>query len=111
MAAGPMRKRITFQQEVKAPDGAGGHDLSWIDLTTVWGSFKPERGTERVEAGRLEDSLRGVIKVRSSSITRQVTAGFRAMIDGQPYNLGPPSNPDQRNRYLEFVAERGSIAT
>lgn len=110
MAAGSMRKRITFRVETEVSDGGGGYELGWSDLATVWGSFKPERGNERVQAGRIAETLAGVMRVRSSATTRQVTASHIAVMDGEGYNIKSVSNPDQRNRFIEMTVERGDIA-
>lgn len=111
MAAGRLNQRITFRSEVQASDGAGGYGLTWTDLTTVWGSFKPQRGSEKVEAGRLAENLAGVMRIRSSATTRQIAAGYIAVMDGDTYNIRSVSNPDQRNRFLEMTVERGGVAT
>ena len=110
MAAGSLRKRITFRSEIEAADGYGGYALTWSDLTTVWGSFKPERGSEKVEAGRIAETLAGVMRVRSSTTTRQITTSHIAVMNGQSYNIKAVSNPDQRNRFLEITVERGGVA-
>ncbi len=107
MAAGRLRRRVTFQQEVETPDGGGGYELTWADRFSVWGGFRPERGQERLEAGRLESAVAGVLTVRSSSQTRQVTAEWRVMIRGEPYQIRAVTNPDQRSKYLELTVERG----
>lgn len=111
MAAGPMRRRITFQEESQTPDGGGGYELAWSDIVTVWGSFQPERGRERIEAGRLAETLGGVIKIRSSAASRAITPGNRAVMSGVSYNIRSISNPDQRNKFLEMTVERGGVAT
>lgn len=110
MAAGSMRKRITFQLETEVPDGGGGYELGWSELATVWGSFKPERGNERVQAGRIAETLAGVMRVRSSATTRLVTTSHIAVMDGEGYNIRSITNPDQRDKYIELAVERGDIA-
>lgn len=111
MAAGQLRKRITFRFETEVPDGGGGYELGWSDLATVWGSFKPERGSERVEAGRIAETLAGVMRVRASTTTQQITTAHVAVMNGQSYNIKAVSNPDQRNKFLELSVERGDVAT
>lgn len=41
MKIGEMRHRITFQQEIKTPDGHKGFTIQWQDLVTVWASVEP----------------------------------------------------------------------
>lgn len=110
MPAGQFRHRVTFQAETETPDSGGGYSLAWSDVTTVWGGFKPERGSERVKAGRLEATLGGVLTVRSSTVTRTITEAHRVLINGDAYNIHAIANPDGRNKYLELSVVKG-VAT
>lgn len=108
--AGTLNKRVTFQRRVVTDDGGGGHSREWSNLVEVWGGFSPERGSERLEAGRLQGSLFGVLRVRSSATTRTVTVDDRVMIDGVAHQIRSVANTDQRNRMLDILVERG-VAT
>lgn len=107
MPAGSLNKRVAFQQRIDAPDGGGGKTSSWQTVLTVWGGFRPQRGRERLEAGRLSSAVAGVLTVRSSNDTRQITEVHRVMIDNVPYQVQAIINPDQRYKYLEMTVERG----
>lgn len=106
MRTGAMRKRMTFQRESETADGGGGYALSWTNVATVWGSFRPQLGKEVVQAGRLADPVMGVIEVRSSSTTRGITAEDRVMFDSTNYQIRSITNPDQRNHKLQMIVER-----
>lgn len=110
MGAGQLRKRVTFEREQRSADGAGGAAVKWVPELTVWGGLITERGRERLEAGRLESANTAILKVRSSSAARCIDASYRAQIDGVSYQVRSIDNPDQRNKYLEMVVERG-VAT
>lgn len=110
MPAGRLRKRVTFQEAVQAADGGGGGATTWRNIVTVWGGLQEDRGRERVEAGRLESAMAGILTVRSSSDTREISAANRVLIDGAPYQVRTIGNPDQRNKFLELIVERG-VAT
>lgn len=107
MAAGPLRDRIAFKERVRTADGAGGASEAWVTQFTVWGSFTPQRGREQMEAGRLESAVSGVMRVRSSSETRQIDATWIAVVGGEDYNIRWVTNPDRRGRFLEIAVERG----
>lgn len=107
MAAGPLRDRVTFQREVRTTDAGGGAATIWQNDLTVWGGFRPERGRERLEAGRLESAVAGVLRVRSSTDTGAITAANRVLIRGEQYQIRTADNPDRKNQYIEFVVERG----
>ena len=107
MRAGRLRDRVIFQRETETADNAGGYASSWADYLTVWASFMPERGQERIETDRVNASFSGKLHIRSSSESRAVTESDRVSINGELYNIRSISNPDQRNRMLEMVVERG----
>lgn len=110
VSAGQLRKRVTFQVETRVPDGGGGFSETWGGDIVVWGQLVPERGSERLEAGRLEAALGGVLRIRSSSETAVITEAYTVKIDGQRYQIRSISNPDQRGKVLEMVVEKG-VAT
>jgi SPP1 family predicted phage head-tail adaptor len=107
MPAGPLRKRVTFEREMRTEDAGGGAAVAWGDPLTVWGQFQPERGAERLSSGRLESALAGVLRIRSSDAARQITADQRVTIDGIAHQIRSIANPDQRNRMIEMTVERG----
>lgn len=110
MVAGQLKSRVQFESPVTTPDGGGGSSRSWGDPLRVWGQFKPERGAERVAAGRLESAVAGTLRVRSSSATRAIGPAHSVLIDGQRYQVRSVTNPDRRGRFLEMTVE-GGVAT
>lgn len=108
MRAGRLRDRVTFQVlSVPSKDSTEGGRKVWSNLCTVWGELRLERGVERVEAGRLESSVAGVLIVRSSGATRAITAVHRAVIRGEAYQIRSNTNPDRRRIMQEMVVEAG----
>lgn len=110
MGAGRLRKRVTFEKEVRTPDGGGGYSLDWRPEMTVWGGLQVERGRERVEAGRLNAAIGAVLTIRSSRDARALSPANRVIIDEETWNIRSITNPDSRNKYLELVVEKG-VAT
>lgn len=110
MAAGSLRRRAAFKRQDETPDGAGGFTIDWTTVTTVWASLMPERGSERIEGGRLEANLGAVLRVRSSATTRAITESYKVTIDSVDYQIRSISNPDQRNKFIEMTVERGGVA-
>ncbi len=108
MGIGSFRKRVVFQSQNQTADGGGGFTTTWSNRITVWGQFTPERGRERIEAGRLEASVAGILDIRSSTETQAVTEEYRVQIDDVPYQIRSITNKDQRNQFLEIVVERGT---
>lgn len=105
--AGAYRDRVTFDEPVKTDIGGGGSEVVWTDRGTIWGHYMPERGRERVEAGRLSSVVGAVLRVRYASVPSGVDVGWRVLVDGVAHNIRSVTNPDRRNRELEMVLERG----
>ncbi len=108
MTAGLKNSRVTFQRQSEVADGGGGFEKGWTDFTTLSAQFKPERGSERVESGRVATRLAGVLILRSTSKSREIKTSDRVMIGGELYQIRSISNPDQRNRDLEMTVESGA---
>lgn len=92
---------------MRTPDGAGGFSVAWSTALTVWGYLRPERGRERLEAGRLESATMAVLRIRSSAAARAIDASYRAVVDGVHYQIRAIVNPDQRDEYIEMTLEEG----
>jgi SPP1 family predicted phage head-tail adaptor len=105
--AGKLRKLVTFQIETRVSDGGGGYSETWAGDITTYGGLTIERGAERLEAGRLEAALGGVLEVRASSETLVITEAYSVLIDGVRYQIRSIANPDQRGERLEMVVEKG----
>lgn len=107
-----LREVVTFQRQAAADDGYGNTTGAWATLFggTKRGRLISLRGSEKVEAGRLEASYSHVLKVRSDSETQTLTEGDRALIDGVAYQIRSIDNTDRRDRYLTIDVERG-VAT
>lgn len=112
MTAGQLRDRVSIQAPAQVGDGGGGVVEGWenvIGLEAVRGYFRPERGAEKLAAGRLEDGNAGVLRLRSSAASRGITARHRAVINGVVHAIvSPPVNIDRRNRYVEMTVRQGS---
>lgn len=86
LPAGSLEHRVTFQRRMTGAADAYGNVLSgWVDIVTRDAAFAPARGREQVEAGRLESTVAGVLKVRRCSVTSLITAADRAVFTRGPY--------------------------
>lgn len=105
MRAGNLNKRARFDGPTTVSDGAGGTTETWAEAMTVWAQLSPERGRERIQAGRIETELGAVLRIRSSEEARLITTKHRVTVDGQLYNITAISNPDQRNSMIEMTLQ------
>ncbi len=64
MKIGDLRHRITFQREVKTPDGHKGHTVAWQDLITCWASVEPLSGREYFSSHQISAAVTHRVKIR-----------------------------------------------
>jgi head-tail adaptor len=112
IAAGTIDGRVRFDRVVLADDGFGNVETTgWTEIVSRWVRVKPEKGRERVEAGRLESTMRGVVVVRRCGVTQAITAADRAVFIAGPYS-GKVVNirslmPGADSTYIEIIFEEG----
>ncbi|PLW76807.1 phage head closure protein [Cohaesibacter celericrescens] len=109
MRAGNLNKRVTFLEPLHTINASGGRVEVWGDDLTVWGGFRPDRGSESEDGGRLQASVSGLLKVRGSSDTRAIGEDWRVLINGDEYRIDAITNPDQRGRELHMVVTKGTL--
>jgi head-tail adaptor len=114
VASGVLEQRVRFDRQVAGVDDGYGNTLpaAWSPLFTCWASFKPETGRERLEAGRLEATMRGVLRVRRSADSKGVSAADRVVfVAGRYFGMvcqirsTPVASID--GSVIEFVLEQG----
>lgn len=111
---GSMNKLATFKRDTGAVGVGGSKTRHWTDipgLVRVPVEYRPERGRERVQAGRLEASTVAFITIQDCAAVRGVTPADVVFIHEQsgdvPHRIYSLENPDQRSRDVEIVAEKG----
>lgn len=102
--AGNLDRRIRFERDTAGRDDMGGTTSEgWAPLGTVWGNRADASDGERYAAEQTAATRMTRFKVRSSRMTRDVTAADRIVHDRQCYEiLGSKETTEGRNRYLEF---------
>ncbi len=108
MPAGKLVERVTFRSPVAAPDGLGGTIYGWNDEFTYRAGYQRLRGSETVQAARLEGRQPTVITVRASKDSRRVDTDW-SIVDvrtGEKFNIRSREiTPDRQ--HIQFLAESG----
>jgi SPP1 family predicted phage head-tail adaptor len=104
-AAGQLRERVIIERPVRTADGAGGADVTWETLATVWAEVMALGGTEHVLAER--DEARGPHRI-TIRFRGDVTAEMRLVWRGQTLNIRGMRDPDGKRQWLAINAESGA---
>ena len=110
--AGRLDQRIAFDELVEVDDGFGNMVGDWETQFAVAGEIIWQRGGEAVMAARLAERQPLTIRVRKSSDTIRITAGWRArnVRSGEQFAIRTVT-PDKASRaMIELLCEAG-VAT
>lgn len=112
--ASELRKRLAFERRADASDGGGNTKADFEEVFVTRGRVRPRLGGESVIAARLSGVRVASIKVRSTPETREVDESWRIrelQVDANGnyifYDIKSLANADERNRYIEFLCEKG----
>ena len=64
MRPGELDRRITFQREEITQSPSGAPMRLWVDVATVWASFRPAMGKERYQAPQTLATRTGTWRIR-----------------------------------------------
>ena len=109
--AGKLDRRITIQRSTAGVDPFNAEILTWTDYITVSAERRDfsegERfATEERKAGQVGSQIIARFRVRSSTLTRTITARDRISHDGATWNIkiAPYETLDGRRRFIWITA-------
>lgn len=95
MASPALNVELVLEEGLRAPDGMGGHRLTWQPLGTVWAALEARSGRETGQGAGIVSVMQWRITVRGAAV-----GDGRRPRPGQRLRLGP------RRFRIEAVAER-----
>ena len=111
--AGKLDRRITIQRSTAGVSPFNAEILTWDDFITVSAERRDfsegERfATEARAAGQVGSQIIARFRVRSSTLTRTITARDRISHDGAIWNIkiAPYETLDGRRRFIWITAAR-----
>jgi len=97
MKIGDMRHRITFQREVKTPDGHKGYTVAWRDMVECWASVEPLTGREFFYSHQIKAEITHRVKIR---YREDITTKMRIKHEDRVLEI--ESIIDKKERHEEF---------
>lgn len=104
-----LRHRLTLQQEVKTPDGAGGYTRAWQNIADLWAEISPIStrviyGSEKLFAGQMQASLSHKVTIRYRS---GLSTAMRLLFDNRIFNIRAIYNVQENKDVIELLVEEG----
>jgi len=109
-----LRHKLTLQQEIQTPDGAGGSSKSWEDVADLWAEIIPivgagassskGSGKEILLAGQVqaEVSHRILLRYRDG-----VTPAMRLVFESRIFNIRAVADIDEKRDTLQLLVQEG----
>lgn len=72
-----LRESVAFDEEVETPDGYGGFNRVWTQRHACRAEFIYSRGSEAVDAARLQGRSIYKVRVRQCDAAQAITTDYR----------------------------------
>jgi SPP1 family predicted phage head-tail adaptor len=97
-----MRRRLTLQAPVEAPDLAGGVARAWTPVATIWAAVEPLTSAPVLlgDAPTSRTTHRVVMRWRAG-----IGAGMRLAEGARLFSIRSALDPDERRRRLVLLVE------
>ena len=102
-----LRHRLTLQQEVQTPDGAGGYTRSWQNIVDLWAQIDfivSKSSATKLFGDKLQSKVTHKITIRYRA---GVEAGMRFLYDNRIFLIRAVMNSLENNNTLEVLADEG----
>ena len=100
MKIGDLRHRITFQKEVKVPDGYKGHVVTWQTVVVLWASVEPLSGREIFYSHQIKAEVTHRVRIRYNE---RITTEMRILHRGRVLLIEGIKDIDERREVLEIA--------
>lgn len=113
MGAGNKRVLLWFQERSLQDDGFGNMVAGEFETrVTAAAELRPLRGSEPVQAARLQGQQPHIAKIRSSAKARDITTAWRA-VDARNNDrtfavIAPATDDTSKNAFLEILIQEGT---
>lgn len=109
MAPPKLNRKLELQRRVMTADGAGGFDVEWVTLGTIYAAVEARRGTEREYGGRMVPSVVYTFIARAAphGSPSRPQADQRLVEGSRAFSILAVTERDLNGMYLELWVEEG----
>lgn len=109
----PVRllRRLVLETPETVADGAGGFEVGWLPVGTLWADVTARTGREDVIGGAARPRTTYRILVRAAPVgaASRPRPDQRLREGARVFDILTVAEQDARGRYLEIVAEEGVL--
>lgn len=87
LSAGDYRTKCVIERATDSVNDIQEPILTWATHATRYCRLVPSSGFEFVQAMQVTGNLRGIVRMRSDTVTRAIKTKDRLQIEGQTYNI------------------------
>mgnify|MGYP005840717971 CR=1 FL=1 len=99
-SVGEMRRRIFFQEAIKADDGYGGKPETWVNRFEVWAKIEPLSGREYFFAHQIQAEVTHRITTR---YRRDVKEDMRISAGSRIFEIESILDLYEAHKFLEIL--------
>lgn len=99
---GSLRHGVTLEEPVRVADDAGGANLTWREVATLWADIRARTGKETLEADRLSGRVSVDIFIRYRT---GVVPAMRFRHGERIFHIRAVLDEDGRRRWLKCLCE------
>jgi len=105
-----FQRKLMLERPVRTADGAGGFDVTWEVLGTLWADMRPKTGREPIVSAQSSTRQPWAISVRGAPAgsPRRPNPSQRFREGARVFNILSVAESDPKGRYLLIQAEEGA---
>jgi head-tail adaptor len=106
-----LTRRLVLEERASLPDGAGGFDVAWRAVGTLWADIAPRTGREDFLAAQARARMRHRIVVRGSPVgaPSRPRTDQRLREGERIFNILTVAEAEPSGRFIEIIAEEGVL--
>ncbi|MEM1266539.1 MAG: head-tail adaptor protein [Pseudomonadota bacterium] len=111
MTVPTLNRRLMLEERVTLPDGAGGFEVTWTALGSLWADVDARAGREGVVAGQdhTRQKVRITVRAAPQGAASRPRADQRFREGARLYPILAVTESDGRGHYLMCDCETGAL--
>ncbi len=101
-----LRHRLTLEQPVSSPDGAGGVTITWSALKVLWARIEPKTGRETFTHDQMETVISHEITARYDAAIRP---NMRLLKNSRIFEILAVINLEEKSRWQQILVREEDL--